>query len=129
MQIDKPLFTIGKDSFLTDLIEQAGGISVTEAVATAYPKISKETALWLLIPSVIILSDSPDNQEPNEVFENSQAVKNKRVYKIDADILSRPAPRIVDALEQIAEKLHPELKYLTAEKKRSEEQEMRKEKV
>jgi iron complex transport system substrate-binding protein len=110
VQIDKnSLYTIGKDSYMTDLIEQAGGISVTEGVATAYPKISKETALALQ-PEVIILSESSDNQEPNEVFANSPAVKNGRVYKIDADILSRPGPRVVDAMEQIAKKLHPEVK-------------------
>ena len=104
-QISKePLFTIGKESFLTEIIERAGGTSVTNTVATAYPKISKETAL-ALNPDAIILSESPDNLEPNEVFKNSPAVKNKKVFKIDADILSRPSPRIVDALEQIAEAL------------------------
>src|SRR5215203_3894279 len=107
VQISKePLFTIGKESFLTEIIERAGGVSVTKEVATAYPKISKETAL-ALNPDALILSESPDNLEPNDVFKNSPAVKNKRVFKINADILSRPSPRIVDALEQIAEALHP----------------------
>ncbi len=107
VQISKePLFTIGKDSFLTEIVERAGGVSVTKAVATAYPKISKETAL-ALNPDAIILSDSPDNTEPNDVFKNSSAMKNKKVFKLNADILSRPAPRIVDALEQIAASLHP----------------------
>ena len=105
VQISKePLFTIGKESFLTEIVERAGGTSVTKEVATAYPKISKETAL-ALNPDAIILSDSPDNTEPNDVFKNSPAVKNKKVFKISADILSRPSPRIVDALEQIAEAL------------------------
>jgi iron complex transport system substrate-binding protein len=79
---------------------------VTKDVASAYPKISKETAL-ALNPEAIILSDSPDNTEPNAVFKNSPAVKNKKVFKVNADILSRPSPRTVDALEQIAESLHP----------------------
>ncbi|MBS1794873.1 MAG: cobalamin-binding protein [Acidobacteria bacterium] len=107
VQISKePLFTIGKDSFLTALVERAGGASVTKDVATAYPKISKETAL-ALNPEAIVLSESPDNLEPNEVFKNSPAVKNKKIFKIDADILSRPGPRLVTALEQLAENLHP----------------------
>ncbi|MCY7345915.1 MAG: cobalamin-binding protein [Pyrinomonadaceae bacterium] len=108
VQIDKnSLYTVGKDSFMTDLVRQAGGESVTKDVATAYPKISKETAL-ALNPEAIILSDSENNREPNEVFANSPAVKNGRVYKINADLLSRPAPRIVDGLEQLAKALHPE---------------------
>jgi len=105
VQISKePLFTIGRDSFLTEIVERAGGTSVTREVATAYPKISKETAL-ALNPETIILSESPDNTEPNDVFKNSPAVKNKKVFKINADILSRPSPRLVDALEQLAEAL------------------------
>lgn len=106
VQISKePLFTIGKESFLTEIIERAGGVSVTKNVETAYPKLSKETAL-ALNPDAIILSDSEDNAEPNEVFATSAAMRNKRVYKINADLISRPAPRIVDALEQIAKYLH-----------------------
>jgi iron complex transport system substrate-binding protein len=100
------LYTIGKDSFITEIIDRAGGTSVTKDVATAYPKISKETALTLN-PEAIILSDSPDNQEPNDVFKNSPAVKNKKIFKINSDIISRPSPRIVDALEQLANDLHP----------------------
>ncbi|MCU0239465.1 MAG: cobalamin-binding protein [Pyrinomonadaceae bacterium] len=102
----EPLFTIGKDSFLTDLVNRAGGTSVTADISTAYPNISKETALTYQ-PEAIILSDSPDNQNPNEVFLDSSAVKTNKVFKINADILSRPSPRVVDALEQIAKALHP----------------------
>ena len=105
VQIDKnALYTIGKDSFITDIIARAGGISATADIATAYPKLSKETAL-ALNPDVIILSESDDNREPNEIFRNSPAVKTGRVFRVNADLLSRPGPRIVDALELIAEKL------------------------
>lgn len=108
VQISKePLFTIGRDAFLSHLIREAGGRSVTDNMETAFPKVSKETAS-ALNPEVIILSDSEDNKEPNDAFKNSPAVKNGRVYRINADIISRPGPRLVDALEQIAKDLHPE---------------------
>jgi iron complex transport system substrate-binding protein len=107
VQISKDdLFTIGKTSFLTEVIERAGGVSMTRDIDSPYPKLSKETAL-ALNPDVIILSDSEDNREPNDVFKNSPAVKNARVYRINADIISRPGPRLVDAMEQIANDLHP----------------------
>jgi len=109
-----PLFTIGKESFLTTIVRYAGGDSVTKEVPTAYPKLSKETAL-ALAPEVIILSDSDDNKEPNAVFKNSPAVKNGRVYKINADIISRPGPRLVDAIEQISEKLNASSKKESSE--------------
>lgn len=107
LQISRePLFTIGKDSFLNDLIARAGGDSVTKDVPTAYPKISKETAS-AMNPEAIILSDSEDNREANAAFKNSDAMKNGRIYRIDADIISRPGPRIVDALEEMARDLKP----------------------
>ena len=108
VQIDKnALYTIGKESFITDIIYRAGGVSATADVGTAYPKLSKETALALR-PDVIILSESDGNREPSDVFKNSPAVKNGRVFSVDADLLSRPGPRIVDALEEIAKKIHPD---------------------
>jgi len=108
LQISKEqLFTVGRDSFITDLINRAGGISITSNVSTAYLPISKETAL-ALNPDAIILSDSEDNRKPNDVFKNSSAVKNGKVFRINADLISRPGPRIVDGLEQMARVLHPE---------------------
>lgn len=107
VQISKePLFTIGKDAFLTEVVGRAGGDLVTKDVPSGFPKLSKETAS-AMAPEVIILSDSEDNREPNEVFRNSPAVRNGRVYRIDADIVSRPGPRLVDALEQIANFTNP----------------------
>ncbi len=95
------LFTIGRDSFITELIDRAGGIPVTADIPGGYPKLSKETAL-ALDPEVIILSDSPDNLKPNDALKNSAAVRSGRVYRVNADILSRPGPRLADALEQLA---------------------------
>ena len=98
---NEPLFTIGKDSFLTEVVQIAGGVSVTKDVPSGYPKLSKETASSMN-PDVLILSDSEDNKEPNAVFANSKATKNGRVLRIDPDIISRPGPRLADALEQIS---------------------------
>ena len=99
---NEPLFTVGEGSILLDVVGRTGGYVTTRHIPTPYPRISKESAM-VLEPDVIILSDSEDNREPNVVFKNSPAVKNGRVYRINADILSRPGPRLVDALEQISE--------------------------
>ncbi len=103
----EPLFSIGKTSFLNDVIKRAGGISVTDSINEPFPKLSKETAL-ASNPEAIILSESPNNIEPNDVFKDSNASKNKRIFKVNADIFSRPGPRLVEAIEIIAKNLHPE---------------------
>ena len=101
----EPLYTIGKGSFLTEIIPLAGGVVVTRDVEKAFPVLSKETAL-ALAPQAIILSDSADNLEPNDAFTDSPAVRQGMVFRINPDILSRPGPRLVDALEEIGRDLH-----------------------
>ena len=103
VQISKePLFTIGKQSFLTEMIARAGG-AICDCRGRVQPiQSSVRKRHQALDPEIIILSESDDNREPNDVFKNSPAVKNGRIYKVNADILSRPGPRLVDALEQIS---------------------------
>lgn len=100
------LFTIGSDSFMTAVVRRAGGISVTSEVPGAYPKLSKESAI-ALAPDAIIISDSEDNPGPSSVLDRSPAVQNDKVLRVNADLLSRPGPRTVEALEKMAAFLHP----------------------
>ncbi|HMQ02325.1 MAG TPA: cobalamin-binding protein [Pyrinomonadaceae bacterium] len=105
VQIDKDsLYTIGRDSYITEIVAVAGGLSATAQLATAYPNISREAAI-AMNPDVIVISESEGNREPNEAFKNSPAVKNGKVLKIEADLLSRPGPRFINALEQLADNL------------------------
>lgn len=107
----EPLYTIGRDAFITDLIRRAGGISVTADVPGAWPKFSAESALAAK-PEAIILPTGDSMGEANSnvtgALKRSPAVANGRVYKINRDHLSRPGPRSVDALEELARALHPE---------------------
>jgi iron complex transport system substrate-binding protein len=107
----EPLYTIGREAFLTDLIKRAGGISVTADVSGAFPRFSDEAALASR-PDAIILPTGGSMGEANstvvKALKDSPAVLNGRVYKINGDLLSRPGPRLVDGLEEIARALHPE---------------------
>jgi iron complex transport system substrate-binding protein len=107
----EPLYTAGRDAFVTDLMRRAGGLSVTADVPGAWPKYSNESALAAK-PDAIILPTGGSMGEANssvaEALRNSPAVLTGRVYKINDDLLSRPGPRAVQALEEMARALHPE---------------------
>lgn len=107
----EPLYTAGRDSFITDLIRRAGGQSVTANVAGAWPTFSQESALAAQ-PEAIILPTfdamAGGNLEIAAALKNSPAARTQRIYGIDGDLLSRPGPRLVDGLEQMARKLHPD---------------------
>ncbi len=107
----QPLYTAGKTSFVTNLIERARGRSVTADVNEAWPRLSDEAALASRPEAIIMLSGAmgaTPNAQVASALRNSPAVKNGRVYVIDGDLLTRPGPRLVDGLEQIARALHPE---------------------
>ena len=107
----EPLYTIGREAFVTDLIRRAGGVSVTAEVPGAWPKYSAESALAAK-PEAIILptggSMGAANSAVTDALRQSPAALAGRVYKINDDHLARPGPRIVDGLEEIARALHPD---------------------
>jgi len=109
---DEPLYTIGREAYLTDLIGRAGGVSVTADVPGAFPRYSDETALAAR-PDAIILptggSMGSANSKVAAPLKNSPAVLSNRIWKINENLLQRPGPRLVDGLEELARALHPEV--------------------
>ncbi|OPX69480.1 MAG: Cobalamin-binding protein precursor [Methanoregulaceae archaeon PtaB.Bin056] len=112
-----PLYVSGNDTLQNDVILHAGGENAFFD-RNGWSTVPLEEFL-LKDPDVIIVSggggmDSSEKDVILEVFMTSpqyaslSAVRNNRVYAVDADIISRPAPRIVDATEQVARLLHPE---------------------
>ncbi|HEV7859496.1 MAG TPA: cobalamin-binding protein [Pyrinomonadaceae bacterium] len=107
----EPLYTAGRDSFITDLLRRAGGVSVTADVEGAWPRYSEESALAARPEAIIMPTGTgmdEGNREVAEALKKSPAALEKRVYGINADYLSRPGPRLVDGLEELAHALHPE---------------------
>ncbi len=105
----EPLMSAGKNTFANDIIEIAGGENIYSDMEIQYPTISLESVIDRN-PDIIIASvghGDAGNLTYNYVMNEPRlkdvnAVKNKRVYEIDADIMNRPGPRISDALEQFA---------------------------
>jgi iron complex transport system substrate-binding protein len=108
----EPLYTIGRESYLTDLVRRAGGVSATADVPGAFPRYSDEAALAAK-PEAIILptggSMGTANAKIAAPLKNSPAGLNNRIYKLNDDHLSRPGPRLIEGLEEMASALHPEV--------------------
>ena len=108
-----PLMSSGNDTFQGDLIEKAGGANVARDLV-GFKAISLE-AVITANPEVIIAGDMSTGGA-NFQFVNTEsrlastaARKNGHVFMVNSDVASRPAPRIVDALEEFARFIHPEL--------------------
>ena len=101
----EPLITAGAGSFINDLINRAGGRSISAEDSGDYPQYSIETVIAKQ-PGIILLQTG--GNELTERLRQTPAARSNRVYHIDDDLLLRPGPRIVDGLEQLAAKIHPE---------------------
>lgn len=105
-------YTAGKGTFLTLLIERAGGYNIAADI-DGYPQLSLEQVV-AADPMFILLGDAVYGVTPESVaarpgWENLSAVKNGQVVPVDDNLLSRPGPRLVDGLEALAKLLRPEL--------------------
>ncbi|MEE8448161.1 MAG: cobalamin-binding protein [Thermodesulfobacteriota bacterium] len=111
---DEPIWTVGKDSFLSDLIEMAGGVSVTA-------DLKGETALFSLeaiverAPEIILVSLAFGLNRSRQPLKQLRrlnsipAVRNKKIFALDSSLLNRPSYRVAQGLEKLARIFHPEL--------------------
>jgi len=110
-----PLMTAGTGTLTDNVIDSAGGQNIAFDIS-GDKTINLETVIYR-DPQVIVASvgmgtgeDLPWQYVRTEPrLKNTQAILNGRIYKIDGDLIHRPGPRIVDALEQMARFIHPEL--------------------
>jgi len=108
-------FTAGPGSFVDLVVQLAGGVNVAASSRTAWPQFSLEELLRA-DPDMIILADelvTMNPQTPQTVARRPgwsllRAVDRGAMYSINAELISRPGPRIVEGLELMARRLHPD---------------------
>jgi iron complex transport system substrate-binding protein len=102
----QPLIVAGKNTFLDELLTLAGGENLAAASALTYPTYSRETVVAQNPDAMVLVSDVVTNLEIlTDIFpewSRLTAVRRHRIYRVDADILSRPGPRSIDGLELLS---------------------------
>ena len=90
-----PLITIGNKSFITDIIEKAGHISVTSDIEHYYPNITLEYALKSK-PDVIIVCFPDDMSKIKKIFPNTPILY---LTQQEQDVINRSGPRVYEAVK------------------------------
>jgi iron complex transport system substrate-binding protein len=113
-QIDAaPIISAGDNTFINELITMAGGTNLA-AGPQAYPHYNWEEILRLQ-PDIALVASMAGGYSPEELvagwrrWPQIPAVKSGRIYIVDANLIDRPTPRLVDGLEIFAKIIHPEL--------------------
>lgn len=99
---NKPLMTAGPGTFLHELTDMAGGLDIAADALTPWSAFPEEKVL-VRDPEVIILTCKNRQEVLNRgAWRRITAVRRGRVYEVDPDLYSRPGPRLVEALEDLA---------------------------
>lgn len=106
-----PLMVAGKGSFINEMIILAGGEDVA-GEAEPYSNYDVEQ-LVAADPDIYLINDGDPNVSPEILaerpgYDGLSALENDRVLTINADLISRPGPRLIDGLEAVADLLHPD---------------------
>ncbi len=107
----RPLITVGPGTFIADVIRAAGGNPIGENLKGEWPRLTLEELLPL-DPDAILFprteSFSPGLEEFRGLpgWKDLRAVKDGRMYFV-SETIERSGPRLVDALEELANVLHP----------------------
>jgi iron complex transport system substrate-binding protein len=109
--------TVGASSWLSDVINKAGGVNLFSAVAEEYPFTSLE----------VIITDNPDvillptdmggapsygsvaTVKARPGWSTINAVKDGRIYVIDSNLFNQPGIRVAEQVQTIAACLYPNL--------------------
>jgi iron complex transport system substrate-binding protein len=104
-----PIITAGKHAFITELIEMAGGSSITSDIAQEWPQVSLEAivarnpdALLLIKGSKVSIAEL----ENRPGWQALAAVRGRRVFYVDK-LIELPSPAAIYAMEDLAKELHP----------------------
>lgn len=115
------LIVVGKASYLSDVIQIAGGENVFQDAMAAYPAVSLEEVIARNPEVIIDMGDMSDTVAVSEEHKRSvialwqrlpviTAVKQHHVFAVASDIYVMPGPRVVNAAQSFLEMFHPEAK-------------------
>jgi iron complex transport system substrate-binding protein len=107
-------WTAGTGTLIDEIIDIAGGENIARRGGEAWFAMSLE-AIIIADPELVLVGTSRDTsvrltdvaRRPG--WKDLAAVRAGRIHTVSDDVVSRPGPRLVDALEAFARLFHPEL--------------------
>ncbi|WP_024610030.1 cobalamin-binding protein [Pseudoalteromonas sp. TB64] len=111
----EPMMTVGKNTWINQLIETCHVSNVFAQSVTDYPQISIENVI-VTKPQVIIIPDEK-SKTPQPVvnwqkWPEVPAIKNDQFISVNADLLHRFTPRMLDGLADMCGKIDASRKQI-----------------
>lgn len=109
---DDPLMTAGPGSFIGEALRLAGMENIFEDATAAYPKVSDEVVVArnpdvIFSPSTHASRVSLEKMLQRQGWGEVTAIKDKHVFIVNGDHISRCGPRLLDAIEEMISLAYP----------------------
>ena len=104
----EPLMVIGGGSFMSQLVEIAGGRNVYADIAAPSPTVTFEDVLKRNPQFVLVGPESGERIKAQSKWRALPAVRNNRLLILDTATVLRPATRLGEAAVSLAKQLHPD---------------------
>ncbi|MDA7027456.1 ABC transporter substrate-binding protein [Bacillus sp. CLL-7-23] len=104
------IFTTGKGTFMHEMLEVIHAKNAASA-QKGWSKMTEE-AIVKLNPDVIITTTgaaSVEEIKKRSGWSTVNAIKNKQVFNVDQDLVSRPGPRLIKGVEELAKTIYPDI--------------------
>jgi len=108
---DAPLITIGRGSYMNELVEIAGGQNVYGDMAETSPTVSIEDVIKRNPQFIITGPEGAREVSGDPRWSQLAAVKAHRILVADTAIVGRPSVRLGEAAVLLAKLFHPEAKH------------------
>lgn len=106
------IFTVGRGTFQHEFFDKAHVDNIFGDLE-GWPKISEEEVLKrnpdVMITTTNYIDDPIKEMKGRKGWSGMKAVQEDQVHNLDADIMSRPGPRIGQAVELLAKTIYPDL--------------------
>ena len=104
----KPLYTLNGGNILSDVMRLCGGENVFARLPVSAPTVTTEAVL-LENPEVMMTGDRQAEKSAGleiwKSYKNMLAVKNDNLFSVNADLVNRAGPRLIDGAAMMCEKL------------------------
>ncbi|OZA24960.1 MAG: cobalamin-binding protein [Hydrogenophilales bacterium 17-61-9] len=104
---DRPLMTVGGAHWISDALSLCGARNVFADLRGLSPVVSREAVLQRAPALIVGGNDAPDLRRLWQSFASLPAVKNNAFVSVDADLLHRPTPRLIEGVTELCAAIRP----------------------
>lgn len=107
---DEPLITVSGKIWIGEMIRLAGGGNIFEDRSQAFPVVQLNDVKGYNPDAMIVAVVKPEDVQEvygREGWGEIKALRERRVFGVDANIAEKPTPRAIDLLEKMGELLTP----------------------